>query len=565
MASYSTMHCCIDEIIKKYLYTTINNIQLKEEDIQELLDNCREILNVSAVYVMEGLATNSGFEVSMESRDDETPSIKGMISVAKEADYKKARAMYDEDFIRIYETSRSDIRGTVLSYGLFHDGDYDGSVCFMDQKVYPKVWSEDEIRAVKKMGRALHRQVMIQRMKKIDKDRERQHEEMIRTLEEAKEATQAKSFFLFNMSHDIRTPMNAIIGFTQMARKNIDDKEKALDSLAKLETSSKYMLRILDDVLDMAKIDQGKMELEVEVIDIYALCKRAEDVFRDSMEEKNLTFIVHNDIQETYIVSDAHRLKQVVSNLLSNAMKYTKSGGTVQLFYTQLPCQREGYAKFEIRVKDTGIGISKGFQEHLFEAFERERTATKSGVQGTGLGLAIAKRITDMMGGTLVCNSELGKGTEFIFTFEACKADTLEEHDMSWNTSNVLKGKRALIVEDNDLNREIAIDMLTDLNVLCEEASDGAIAVDMIRNSTPGYYDFVLMDIQMPYMDGYQATREIRLLKDQRLAQIPIIAMTANAFEEDREKAIQAQMNEHLAKPVDIQIMIKTLQDVLGL
>jgi len=382
-------------------------------------------------------------------------------------------------------------------------------------------------------------------------------------LNQAEKANKAKSTFLFNMSHDIRTPMNAIIGFTSMAKKHLDNKELAKEYLDKVDMSSQHMLRIVNDILDMARIDSGKVELELLPINIYKECYATDALFRSEMEEKQIDFSVKVNIQDDVVLGDAMRIKQIVINLVSNAMKYTKPGGKVELSYLQTKHTDDGFAHFTISIKDTGIGMSEEYQRHLFEAFERERSATVSGIQGTGLGLAISKRLADLMGGTLTCKSKLGEGTEFILNFKLPISGFVTKVNPDLNDISAFKGKRILLVEDNDLNREIAVDMLQELGFLVEETNDGSFAVEMVQNAVPGYYQLILMDIQMPYMDGYYATHTIRMIPDEQISNIPIIAMTANAFDEDRQKALSAGMNAHLSKPINEQKMIEILRQFL--
>lgn len=382
-------------------------------------------------------------------------------------------------------------------------------------------------------------------------------------LAQAENANKAKSTFLFNMSHDIRTPMNAIIGFTSMAKKHISEPAKAVEYLDKVEISSKHMLHIINDILDMARIDSGKVELESAPINIYKECYATDALFRSSMEEKEIDFSVKIDIRDDVVLGDAVRIKQIVVNLVGNSLKYTKPGGKVILQYLQTGRTEDGFARFEISVKDTGIGMSEEYQHHLFEAFERERNATVSGIQGTGLGLAISKQLSDMMGGTLTCNSKLGVGTEFIFKIKLPIVGYTKNTAKELADISIFNRKRILLVEDNDLNREIAVDMLHELGFFIEEAKDGAEAVEKISHAKPHHFDIILMDIQMPYMDGYQATRSIRTLKNKTRANIPIIAMTANAFDEDRQKALDAGMNAHLSKPINEKQVIDTLYQFL--
>lgn len=394
------------------------------------------------------------------------------------------------------------------------------------------------------------------------KEVEQQHL-LSNALDLAEKANKAKSTFLFNMSHDIRTPMNAIIGFTTMAKKHLDEPELAKDYLDKVDMSSQHMLHIVNDILDMARIDSGKVELESLPINIYKECYATDALFRSSMEEKEISFSMKIDIQDDVVLGDAIRIKQIVVNLVSNAMKYTKPGGKVELNYLQTGRTEEGDAIFEISIRDTGIGMSEEYQHHLFEAFERERNATVSGIEGTGLGLAISKQLADLMGGTLTCESKLGVGTKFVLRLKLKIAGYMGKNNTALHDITVFQGKRILLVEDNDLNREIAVDMLEELGFLVEEATDGSIAVEKVRNAAPGYYDMILMDIQMPYMDGYYATHTIRMLPDEKISGIPIIAMTANAFDEDRQKALSAGMNGHLSKPINENQIIETLRQFL--
>ena len=378
-------------------------------------------------------------------------------------------------------------------------------------------------------------------------------------LAQAEDVSKAKTTFLFNMSHDIRTPMNAIIGFTTMAKKYLDMPEMAKDYLDKVDISSQHMLQIVNDLLDMARIDSGKVELESAPIDIYKECDSIDALFRSSMEEREIDFSVDIHIIDNIVLGDAMRIKQIVINLVSNAMKYTKPKGRVELFYHQIQHNEDGFAYFEIIVKDTGIGMSEEYQRHLFEAFERERSAAVSGIQGTGLGLAISKQLTDLMGGSLTCKSKQGVGTEFLLKFRLPIATYTANTKKEIIDTAAFCGKHILLVEDNDLNREIALDMLEEMGLIVDEASDGSIAVEKVQQREAGYYQMILMDIQMPYMDGYYAAHTIRMSSNAEIASIPIIAMTANAFAEDREKALQAGMNAHLSKPINAKELIETL------
>ncbi len=425
-------------------------------------------------------------------------------------------------------------------------------------------------------GRTLHYQMFIARIgeaheqvwafKSIEETVEeqvKQHRILIDALDQAKKAEQAKSNFLFNMSHDIRTPMNAILGFNTIAERNIDNKEIALDALKKAKNSGEHMLSIINNVLDMARIGSGKLELNRELIDFSELVLKLKEMFVHDMEQKSITFNTSFNIKSPMVYSDPLRISQIIINLLSNALKFTGDGGTITFQVAEIRSDDNDTASFQVRIEDTGIGMSEEFQKHLFNAFEREQNTTQSGVQGTGLGLAITKNLVNLLGGSLSYNSMVGVGTEFTFTFKAEKSkETNIVSEEAVALIPELRGTRILVVEDNVINREIARELLEDEGFIIEEAEDGTIAVDMIERKEKGYYEFVLMDIQMPIMNGYTATRKIRASENTDIANIPIIAMTANAFSEDRKNAFNAGMNEHIAKPLDLDELIVVLNRI---
>lgn len=397
---------------------------------------------------------------------------------------------------------------------------------------------------------------------------QRLSDDLIRVANEKMQAVEAsnraKTTFLFNMSHDIRTPMNAILGFNEIARRNIDDKEKVMEALEKARVSGEHMLGIINDILEMSRIESGKLELNEEVINVKEHIISFMDMFELSMKEKGIEFILNDETKELYVYADYLRITQIIANLLSNAMKFTPRDGKVILRCTEKPHMKKNYVMYEISVKDNGIGMSEEFQKKVFKAFEREKTSTTSGIQGTGLGLAIAKRLALLMNGDLTCTSKIGKGTEFIFTFSARVAKGGNELIKQAKIREVvLKGKRILVVEDNDLNREITAEILGAEGCFIEEAENGMVALEKVGTSKVGYYDLVLMDIQMPIMDGYEAVKHIRALENEGLANIPIIAMTANAFEEDKRKALETGMDAYVSKPIDIDKMLETMMDIL--
>ena len=535
--------------------------------------------------------------------------------------------------------------------------------------------------------------------KEIKTEQEKNYKDLENALLTAQHANHAKTTFLNNMSHDIRTPMNAIIGFTSLAASHIDNKEKVKEYLGKISTSSEHLLSLINDVLDMSRIESGKVKIDERPLHLPDLMHDIRTIIQPNIASKQLDFFLDMiDVKDEDIIADKLRLNQILLNILNNGIKFNKTGGTISLRIRQTNQAPYGYANYQFIIRDTGIGMSEEFRKHIFEAFTREETSTVSGVQGTGLGMAITKNIVDMMGGTITVKSEEGKGSEFAvsLTFKLSgdpvtyeKIEQLQglralvaddDTDTCLNVSNMLTeigmrpewtvsgkeavirakqaveigdefsayiidwlmpdmngietvrrirrvigdgkpiiiltaydwtdieaeareagvtafcekplfmselrdilsrpyrvsaenhkkephiqfaGKKLLLVEDNALNQEIAVTILEEAGFIVEVAEDGTIAVEKMEKAFPGQYDLILMDIQMPKMDGYEATRHIRSLNKPGIAQIPIVAMTANAFEEDREKAFEAGMNGHLAKPIKIPELMKTLNKVL--
>ena len=381
----------------------------------------------------------------------------------------------------------------------------------------------------------------------------------------AESANRAKTTFLNNMSHDIRTPMNAIVGFTALAESHMDDKEQVRDYLGKISVSSRHLLSLINDVLDMSRIESGKAVLEEEEVHLPEVIRDLETIVQSDITSKEIAFtvdiqgLVHKDI-----ITDKLRLKQVLLNILTNAVKFTPAGGTIDLHVTEKPSLTEDIFSYEFRIRDNGIGMSKEFQKSIFDAFTRERTSTVSGIQGTGLGMAITKNLVEMMGGTISLDSTEGKGSEFVVTLP-CRICHVSDTSLSTQEQKdtPLTGKRVLLAEDNEMNRMIAEAILTESGLFVEMAEDGMEAVEKMQDMPAGYYDIILMDIQMPRMDGYEAAKRIRALEDKKKASIPIVAVTANAFEEDRMIAMEAGMNGHLAKPYDIPAIMDMLKKLL--
>lgn len=384
-----------------------------------------------------------------------------------------------------------------------------------------------------------------------------QHDRLAKALQDAEHASQAKSSFLFNMSHDIRTPMNAIIGFTAIALEHADNPDRVRDSLNKVNVSSKQLLNLINDVLDMARIESGKVVPEFHPISITDIAKELMDMIRET-DDKNLNIETDfSSIRHPYVLADELHLNRVLTNILSNSIKYTEKGGTIRYSIIEKPGDNEDYNSYDFVIEDTGIGMSAEFLEHIFDEFERANTSTASGVQGTGLGMAITHELVELMGGTIQIASELNVGTRTTITLslKSIAAPDKGSEDISLDTS-VLTGKKVLLVEDGVLNREIVKDILTEkYDMIVDEAENGEIAVDKFRNALyagkNAYYDIILMDIQMPVMNGYEATKVIRTLIRDEGTHVPIIAMTANAFEEDKQRALDNGMNAHMAKPLD--------------
>ncbi len=393
-------------------------------------------------------------------------------------------------------------------------------------------------------------------------NRIQENEQLESRLIASEKANEAKSFFLSNMSHDIRTPLNAILGYTMLAQKEGQTLEEELRYLRKIDVAGHQLLSIVNDVLEMSRIESGKMELEPECINIETTVRETAELMNEQMEAKGIKYTVCCDVERPCVLCDGSLLDRVIMNLLGNACKFTPEGGEVVLSLQQTDSNPEGGC-FEIRVKDNGIGMSEEFAKKVFQPFERERTSSVSKAQGTGLGMAITKKIIDLMEGDIQLITEKGKGSEFIVSLNLPYAS---EQQIQTNCKCPLtdnKTTRLLLAEDNSINREIATLILSDMGFEVETAEDGDKAVKMLVSREPGYYCCILMDIQMPVMDGYEASRTIRALSDEKLSSIPIIAMTANAFKEDEEAAKEAGMQGHIAKPIDINALKQTLREVL--
>lgn len=395
------------------------------------------------------------------------------------------------------------------------------------------------------------------------KQREKLYTEEIRkSAEKARKANEAKTRFLFNMSHDIRTPMNAIVGFSGLLEKSIHDEKKSLDYIKKIRVSSDILLTIINQVLEMARIESGKITLSSESVNIREMVDAMNIVFESSLTKKSLEYQCSLNVVHDQILCDKTKMEEIILNVVSNSIKYTNPHGKITVSIDELDSEDEKNADYKVVVEDNGIGMSQDYLPHIFEEFSREHTSTETRVAGTGLGLPIVKSLVDRMGGTIEVESEEGKGTRFImkFSFPVSSENQVREEEKQ-NIPDItekLKGKQILLAEDNDLNAEIAETVLVEAGIEVKRVEDGLQCIEELKKMPEKYYDVILMDVQMPNMDGYTATEKIRHLDDSR-AEIPIIAMTANAYDEDRRKAQEAGMDGFLAKPLDVDEMMRLL------
>ena len=374
----------------------------------------------------------------------------------------------------------------------------------------------------------------------------------------AEEANKAKTDFLNNMSHDIRTPMNVILGYNELMKQYLTD-PILVDYQNKIEQSGKLLLSIINNVLDMARIESGKMVVEERAEEVGLVVEEIESVFESSAQEKNIVFTTSVDVDHTHVLWDGFKVREILMNLVGNAFKYTPEGGRIAIDVNELDCARSGYVRIQTQIKDTGIGMSEDFLPTLFDSFSREYNTTIGKVSGTGLGMAIVKNLVDMMDGDICVKSKLGEGTCFTLTFEHKIADA---DSIEWNQEldvldekSILEGKRVLLVEDNELNAEIAMAILEQSGLVLDRVEDGLACINRLSEVDADLYDLILMDIQMPNMNGYEATRRIRQFENVKKASIPILAMTANAFEEDKKMAMEAGMNGHISKPIDVNVL----------
>ena len=402
--------------------------------------------------------------------------------------------------------------------------------------------------------------------RKAANDTQELNEKLQIAAENAESANRAKSTFLFNMSHDIRTPMNAIIGYADLASRHLDDPAKLEKYMENIQVCGQNLLMLLNNVLDLARIENDKTEMEYSVSDVDKDFRNCIAMFQNQADSKGQTLTVTTQLPYPYIYADIPHLTEVCTNLVSNAVKYTGAGGTIRCGITQKPGEKEGWCDTVVTVADNGIGMSQEFQKHIFEPFERERTSTVSKVEGSGIGMGIVKKLVELMGGTVEVESKIGVGSTFTVTIPcriASEDEIQAKREINPSDQKCLCGTRILLTEDNDLNAEIATELLQEEGCTVDRAKDGVECVDMLEKAANGTYQMILMDIQMPVMNGYDATKKIRRMDDPQKANIPIVAMTANAFSEDKQVALDAGMNDHIAKPINMSVLVPTLRKYL--
>ena len=561
------MHRVIEELSAKYERVT----ELEKQESENIKRYRDTVLSRALQFMIVNLSTNEVIELTVPKNPEITIKYLLLHGIIKSNSYTDVVAHWkdkveldNEETIRIFDCDSLMER--------YANGEDHISIVFKAKKGDERFsWCrQDIVLARNNRTNEIIATITfydIHQQKLLDEAYRVQHKELQAALEQARQANQAKSTFLFNMSHDIRTPMNAILGFTTIAQKHINDPEEVSAALSKIESAGNILLKLINDILDFARIESGKYEVEIAPRNINDFEEITKSLFAESMHAAGIELILENEIRNPYVYCDAQRMSQICINLLSNAQKFTPKGGSVTYRFVQTTDVVEGYATYELHIIDTGIGISRDFQKRLFNSFERERTSTESGVEGTGLGLAIVKRLVDLLGAKIECKSTLGHGTEFIVTYHlrVAESEEVSRPNEEYSTeSSGLKGIRVLLVEDNELNREIAEDILREEGLEVVTAQDGMVALDMLNKADAGEFDVVLMDIQMPKMDGYTATREIRCLSDEKKAQIPIVAMTANAYDEDRNRALEAGMNGFVVKPLDVEALLEAIEKAVS-
>ncbi len=559
---------CVDEIVEQHLAQERKQRELEEARVRDAREHSEVIASLSTIY-------STIFVSNIVSRQYEVlNSVSLMREVAgKYGDFDDARENIIRTFMapEMHERMREFLNLDTLAKRLS-----DTNTISTEYKDPSGRWFQARFIVKKRddSGQAVE-VLYVARDYTAEKFQElEQKEQLAHSLMIAQQANKAKTVFLSSMSHDIRTPMNAIIGFTALAQSHMDDREKVQDYLSKISTSGAHLLRLINDILDMSRIESGAVQLDEKQLNLSDVWREQYAMMRGLVEAKGQKLLIEmRDVAHEDVFADQLRLNQVMLNIVGNAVKYTKPGGRISVLLCEKPCERAGYATYEFSVEDNGIGMSEEFCAHIFETFTRERTSTVSGIQGTGLGMAITKNIVDMMGGTIEVESEQGVGSLFRVTVslrlaeeqakEPKDAPKIEKHqDNRANRTYDYGGRRVLVVEDNGINQEIATAILENMGLKVDIAADGVEAVDVMYAADEDWYDLIFMDIQMPKMDGYTATREIRTLISNKKANIPIVAMTANAFDEDRKKSFEAGMNGYIVKPISMEEIAKVLDDI---
>ena len=696
----------IDEEVKEYLWATIDHEGFNDEDIDVLLDKVRAKLKVDIVFLKEWNISHSAFAYTHISSEVEGKELLGReIIISDEQLLEFQREFSDNTVVVRHSVDICDMKAeSSMYYGVMSEDSIQGIIGVVDVKNKHHIWHKEERQALLWLGKTLEQVVNAHYTHRLMEEQKKQKKLLEEALHQAEQANVAKRLFLSNMSHDIRTPMNAILGFAALAATHIQECERVQDYLAKIMSSSKHLLSLINNVLDMNRIETGNINLEEAPCSLAEIMHEVKNILIGSINAKQQDFFIDTvDVKHEHIICDRTRLNQILLNLLGNAIKYTQSGGTISVRIIELHGAPAGWAKFEFHVKDNGMGMSSDFVKKVFEPFERELNSGANAVIGTGLGMAITKNIVDLMNGDIEVQSEKGVGTEFVVTlsfqisdevpekieieelkgvrtlvvdddFNTCRSvtnmlenlgmrsewtmygkeailrtqlahergddyhvyivdwlipdingievarrirqeigdmvpiivltaydwseieeeakeagvsgfiskplfmselseclkrvctkgdDSSDDYDESSPLVEEFMGRRILLVEDNEMNQEIAIAILEEAGFFVELACDGKESVDKVINNPVGHYDIVLMDIQMPIMNGYEAAREIRNLADPDLANIPIIAMTADAFEEDRMAALEAGMNEHISKPIDVEVLFHVLKYIL--
>lgn len=550
----------LEHALNKFYRATIDKKFEEDSDIMHLLDAYREYFGVDVVYILENINIDNRFIYTHTSASSPEYDIKDAYIQISPEEYDDFVQMYDEDGLSTEDKRASEHERvqSIIHFAAMYGDEISGCVGMIDCH-NKRDWSDTDRKYVQKLGKVLSSHITKERLLKLN-------QAYREAADIANNANEAKTRFLFSMSHDIRTPMNAVIGYTGLAKKYIHDQDKVNSYLDKISHAGHELLALINQVLEMSKIESGKTELTEDPANVIAEAEAMIDVLSINANLSNVTVeIAINNLEHENVITDPECVTQILVNIMSNAIKYTRPGGNVCFTIDEQPSDVPGVSNFHFITKDTGIGMSQDFLAHIFDEFSRENSTTINKIQGSGLGMSIVKRLIDLIGGNINIESEPDKGTTVEVIIPMKISDHAYSDSQKANIADAakLRGKRVLLVEDNEMNLEIAAEVLRSSGMLVETATDGDIALDMMNDITERqdyrYYDFILMDIQMPRMNGFDATKAIRAIKIPVQYHLPIIAMTANAFEEDRQAAFAAGMDEHIAKPIDIAKLIQVL------